>query len=76
MNIQKHCIKNVEGSGQGKMIYLVFTDGYKELQIQNGRDKNRHGITTTTEAQNKRIIRKSGICTFKCIKLYIFSHLK
>ena len=43
MNIQKHCIKNVEGSRQGKMIYLIFTNCYKHLQIQNGRDKNRHG---------------------------------
>ena len=43
MNIQKHCIKNVEGSRQGKMTYLMFTDCYKHPQIQNGRDKNRHG---------------------------------
>ena len=43
MNIQKHCIKNVEGSRQGKMTYLIFTDCYKHSQIQNGRDKNRHG---------------------------------
>ena len=25
------------------MIYLIFTDGYKQPQIQNGRDKNGHG---------------------------------
>ena len=43
MNIQKYCIKNVERSRQGKMIYLIFTDCCKHLQIQNGRDKNRHG---------------------------------
>ena len=43
MNIQKHCIKNVEGSRQEKMIYLILTDGYNHPQIQNGRDKNRHG---------------------------------
>ena len=24
------------------MIYLIFTDCYKHLQIQNGRDKNGH----------------------------------
>ena len=42
MNIQKHCIKNVEGSRQREMIYLIFTDSYKHLQIQNGRDKNGH----------------------------------
>ena len=43
MNIQKHCIKNVEESRQGKKIYLIFTDGSKHPQIQNGLDKNRHG---------------------------------
>ena len=43
MNIQKHCIKNVEESRQGKKIYLIFTDGSKHPQIQNGLHKNRHG---------------------------------
>ena len=43
MNIQKHCIRNVEGSRQGKKIYLIFTDGYKHPQIQNGREKNKQG---------------------------------
>ena len=53
MNIQKHCIKNVEGSGQGKMIYLIFTDGYKQPQIQNGRDKKRHGNDHNRSSKQK-----------------------
>ena len=43
MNIQKHCTNNVEGSRQGKMINLIFTECYKHLQIQHGHDKNKHG---------------------------------
>ena len=52
MNIQKYCIKNVEGSRQGKMICLIFTDGYKHPQSQNGLGKTATA-TTTTETQNK-----------------------
>ena len=53
MNFQKHCIKSVERSRQAKIINLIFTDGYKHPQIQNGRDKNRHGNDHYRSAKQK-----------------------
>ena len=73
MNIQKHCIKNVEGSRQRKMIYLIFTDGYKHPQIQNGHGKNRHGNGHYRSAKQKdslenRLYVRLNVynCTFFC----------
>ena len=67
MNIQKHYIKNVEGSGQGKMIYLYLLTAINNCKSKMAAIKI-DTATTITEAQNKRIIRKSGICTFKVVR--------